>query len=144
MRMPLIGMGVAAVLVCGWLAILRYPPAQRMNIVTWLFIAFCIIMMGGTSLLRQLRSNAWECTSAQILSCSRQHNGVHGQNYICSYLYEVDGARQGGSFIVWNPNASLDQLNAALVGRTVNVRYNSEDCTQSMIDANSIDGWKVQ
>jgi Protein of unknown function (DUF3592) len=144
MRTPLIGMGVAAVLVCGWLAILRYPPAQRMNIVTWLFIAFCMIMMGGTWLLRQLRSNTWECTSAQILSCSRRYNGGHGRDYICSYLYEVDGARQGGSFIVWNPNASLDQLNAALVGRTVNVRYNPEDCSQSMIVANSIDGWKVQ
>jgi len=144
MRVPLIGMGVAAVLVCGWLAILRYPPAQRANIVIWLFIAFCIIMMGGTSLLRQLRSNTWECTSAQILSCSRDYNGGHTQDYICDYLYEVDGARQGGSFNVWNANAGLDQVTAALVGRTVNVRYNPEDCTQSMIDASSINGWKVQ
>jgi|SRR5580692_11752852 hypothetical protein len=144
MRVPLIGMGAAAALVCGWLAILRYPPAQRMNIVIWLFMAFCIIMMGGTWLLRQLRSQKWESASAQILSCSRWFNGGHGQDYTCSYLYEVDGARQGGSFIVWNPSASLEQLNAALVGKTVDVKYNPEDCTESMIDASSINGWRVQ
>lgn len=45
MRTPLIGMGVAAVLVCGWVAILRYPPSQRFTIIYWLFIAFWIIMV---------------------------------------------------------------------------------------------------
>jgi uncharacterized protein DUF3592 len=144
MRVPLIGMGVAAVLVCGWLAVLRYPQAERMNIINWLFVAFWVIMVGGTVLLRRLRSQTWESASAQILSCSRWLNGGHGQDYTCSYVYEVDGARQGGSFIVWNANASLEQLNAALVGKTLDVRYNPEDCTQSMINTNSINGWRVQ
>jgi hypothetical protein len=144
MRTPLVGMSAAAVIVCCWLAILRYPPAQRMNILIWLFIAFCILMIGGTSLLRQLHSKSWERTSAQILSCSRRYDADNRLDYDCSYLYEVEGVRQGGSFIVWNTNADSDQLKAALVGRTVNVRYNPEDCSESMIDANSINGWKVQ
>src|SRR5579863_4641351 len=144
MRVPLIGMGIAAALVCGWVAILRYPPGQRMNIITWLFVAFWVVTVGGTVLLRRLRSQTWESASAQILSCSRWFNGGHGQDYTCSYVYEVDGARQGGSFIVWNANASVEELNAALVGKTLDVRYNPEDCTQSMINTNSINGWRVQ
>jgi Protein of unknown function (DUF3592) len=144
MRVPLIGMGVAAVLVCGWLAILRYPPSQRMSIVTWLFIAFWIIMVGGTSLLRQRHSQSWERASAKILSCSRTYSGGHGQDYVCSYLYEVDGARQGGTLFAFNTNATLEQASAALVGRSITVKYNPDDCTQSQIDANSINGWNVQ
>ena len=143
MRVPLIGMGVAAVLVCGWLAILRYPPAQRMSILIYLFIAFWCVMVGGSVLLRHKRQQSWASAPAQILSCSRYYDG-DGQNYTCSYLYEVDGARQGGSFIIWNANANPDQLRAGLVGRTIDIRYNPEDCTQSLIDANSINGWRVQ
>lgn len=144
MRVPLIGMGVAAVLVCGWLAILRYPPSQRMGIIIWLFVAFCLVMMGGTSLLRQLRSQTWESASAQIMSCCRTYGGRQGPDYTCSYVYEVDGTRQGGSFIIWKTNASLEQVKAALVGKTVDVKYSPEDCTQSQIDADSINGWRVQ
>ena len=118
MRTPLIGMGVAAVLVCGWVAILRYPPSQRFTIIYWLFIAFWIIMVAGPLFLRKRHRETWEYASAQILSCSRQYNGDGRQDYICSYLHEVDGARQGGSFIIWNANASLDQLKAGLERRT--------------------------
>lgn len=144
MRVPLIGMGVAAVLVCSWLAILRYPPSQRMGFVIYLFIAFWFIMVGGTLLLRKLHRETWQFASAQILSCSMVYNGHQGPDCICSYLYEVDGARQGGSFLIHHPNASLDQLNKGLVGKTVDIRYNPADCTDSMIDANSINGWRVQ
>lgn len=144
MRVPLIGMGGAAVLVCGWLELLRIPPSQRMGIIIWLFVAFCAVMMGGTSLLRQLRSNSWEPATAKILSCSQRFDGDSWQNYDCSYVYEVDGARQGGSFIIWNANAGLDQVQAAVVGKSVIVKYSPQDCTQSMIAANSINGWKVQ
>lgn len=144
MRVPLIGMGVAAVLVCGWLAILRFPPSQRMGIIIYLFIAFWVIMVGGTLLLRQLHSQTWESASAQIMSCCKTYGGHQGPDYICSYVYEVDGARQGGSFLVYHPNASEDQINATLVGKTVDVKYSPEDCTQSQIDADSINGWRVQ
>jgi hypothetical protein len=144
MRTPLIGISVAAVLVGAWVAILRYPPSQRMNIVTWLFMAFVLIMMGGSWVLRQKRSQSWACASAKILSCSRTSSGGEGRDYICSYLYEVDGARQGGSFVLFNPPANLEQVNAALVGRSVTVMYNPEDCAESMIDGSTINGWRVQ
>jgi|SRR5579872_2109340 len=144
MRVPLIGMGVAAVLVCGWLVILRFPPSQRMGIIIYLFIAFWVIMVGGTLLLRQLHSQSWESASAQIMSCCKTYGGRQGPDYICSYVYEVDGARQGGSFLIYPPNASEDQINAALVGKMVNVKYSPKDCTQSQIDTDSINGWRAQ
>jgi|SRR5579862_5855932 len=144
MRVPLIGTGVAAALVCGWLAVLRYPQAERMNIITWLFVAFWVVTVGGTVLLRRLRSQTWESASAQIMSCCKTYGGHQGPDYICSYVYEVDGARQGGSFLIYHPNATEEQINTALVGTAVDVKYSPEDCTQSQIDANSINGWRVQ
>jgi Protein of unknown function (DUF3592) len=143
MRGPLIGIGIAGVLV-GAYAIHPVGAKALFRLAFFAFVATFTVVWAAHFLIRQRALDDWPITEGRIESCRKEGIPDNGrQAYACAYLFSVDEARQGGELCVHARENCLDEIRESLVGQPVTVRYNRADCTQSVVEETHINGWKV-
>ncbi|HEY6337480.1 MAG TPA: DUF3592 domain-containing protein [Candidatus Sulfotelmatobacter sp.] len=105
--------------------------------------AFAVAVIAGYW-IRRTRLQTWTSVSGRIESCSLGTWDKRMRQYRCVYLFSVDGVRQAGEVAIWDRTDRLEEIKAAVVGQEVNVRYDPSDCTKSILEETSINGWNVR
>jgi len=143
MRSAFLGMGVVAVLICVYLLSYRVPSSTlRAAGMVLFFAAFAAVFIVGYW-MRQKHLREWEATGGRVESCRLGQLEKGTQFYCATYLFSVDGARQAGQVMISGQPGLLEEIKAALVGQQVTVRYDPQDCTQSILEETQINGWNV-
>jgi hypothetical protein len=115
-----------------------------MSYVFLLFAAVFVYMAFIHDALKELRSSSWPCAQGVIESCSEYGLPEDGrQSYYFIYIFRVDDVRQGGTFVIWEKSRRLKEMQDALVGLPVTVRYNPEDCTDCRVEESRLLGYEV-
>jgi hypothetical protein len=140
------GIGIAAVVFCGYLLITyEFPSLARWSVAGWMFIVAFAAVLAGDYLMKQIHLRKWPSTAGRIEYCCKLGEPREGsQEYSCAYMFSVDGVRQGGELRFSNKPGRLEEIKAALVGKQITVRYDAHDCTKSMVEEPVINGWKVR
>jgi hypothetical protein len=144
MRKLVVGSALLAALI--GLSLLAYQtPSQTLGRIFILGVAAAIgAAYIGYQLIRQRRLHTWNRAAARIDSCLKVGGVDEGsQEYLCTYLYSVNGTQQGGSFKFLDRPGRLEEIRAALVGLTISVMYNPGDVSQSIVEESRIKGWDV-
>lgn len=121
----------------------QFPSWTLWSIGVRVFLGFFAVVFFGGYWLRQKRLREWVSAYGRIESCSlgRMDEGL--QEYCCIYMFTVDGARQAGEVRVSDRPNRLEEIKRALVGQQVTVKYAPHDCTNSIIEETTINGWTV-
>jgi Protein of unknown function (DUF3592) len=146
MRAPIMGCGIAAVVFCGYLLITyEFPSLAHWSVAGWLFVIAFAAVLVVDYVMKQVHRRSWPSTAGRIEYCRKLGDPRKGaQEYGCAYMYSVDDVRQGGELkIVDKPN-KLDEIKSALVGKQITVRYDAHDCTKSIVEETTINGWRVR
>jgi hypothetical protein len=109
-----------------------------------LFLAFFVYFAVLHDKLAEMRSWSWPNAGGVIETVQEHGYPENGrQTYYCTYLFRVDGVRQGGVFAVWGKDRQLKEIQNVLKGYAVTVTYNPEDCTECRIEESQILGFSV-
>ena len=65
------------------------------------------------------------------------------QEYYCTYMFSVDDVRQSGEVMIFDKGNRFEEIQAALLGQQVTVRYDPSDCAESIVEETEISGWKL-
>lgn len=143
MRNLLVGSVVIAVFTC--LGVIAYrTPSVTSNRIVFLILAGAIgAAYVGHHVIRHRRLQTWSRAAGRIDSCFQGPIDEGSQEYICTYLYSVDGTRQGGSFKFLDRRGRLEEVRAALVGEVITVRYNPRDWTKSIVEESRVKDWDI-
>jgi hypothetical protein len=146
LRAPLMGTGIAAVVFCVYLLITyEFPSLARWSTAGVLFVAAFAAVIIGDLLMKQVHLHSWPTTSGRIEYCYKVGDPREGsQLYSAAYMFSVEGVRQGGELRFSNKPNRLDEIKEALVGKQITVRYDTHDCTKSLVEESTINGWKVR
>jgi hypothetical protein len=143
MRAPLLGVGLVGALLCAYL-IHPVAPAALGPLLFIIFIGVFLVLAIARYLTREQHLRDWSSTLGRIESCNIRGVPEDGfQDYICIYLFTVDDARQAGELCFSARQNRLEEIKGALVGQQVTVRYDPNDCTNSIVEDKRINGWKV-
>ncbi len=143
MRVPVIGIGIAAALFILYLVI--FPSARLFHVSVWVFAGAVAVAIFSEYLIKRWHLRRWTSTTGRIEYCTKVGEPAEGsQMYSFAYMYSVDGVRQGGELRFANKPGRLDQIKEALVGKQITVRYDAGDCTKSLVEETVINGWKVR
>jgi len=115
--------------------------------VSYIFLLFAIFFVYFAFIhdaLAERRSHSWSCTEGTVEIVQEHDCSEDGlQTYYCTYIFRVDGVRQGGVFAISERTRLLNELQRALVGQAVTVRYNPNDCTECRIEESSLRDYTV-
>ena len=143
MRNLLVGVAVIAALVCLYV-VANQIPSQALGYVAILGAAGAIgAAYVGHYIIRHRRLREWSRTHGRIDSCFQGPVDEGSQEYICTYLYSVNGTRQAGSFKFLARQGRFEEIRTALVGEVITVRFNPRNHTKSIVEESRIKDWDV-
>jgi hypothetical protein len=140
------GIGIAVVLFGVYLVITyEFPSVPLWSATVRLLVGACAAVLVADYVMKRRRLQKWPSTLGRIEYCCKLGEPHEGsQEYSCAYTFSVDGVRQGGEIRFSNKPGRLEEIKAALVGKQITVRYDARDCTKSMLEQTSIQGWKLR
>lgn len=131
--------------VAGIYLLVEYVPTETLGSVGPLIAVTAIFVIALVWLyaVRYWRLRNWASTTARVESCRAGAVDEGWQTYNCTYTFWVTDARQAGSFGLHGKRGRLEEIETAIVGETVKIRYNPSNCAESIVAESRIKGWDV-
>lgn len=115
----------------------------------WIALSFAAFLIARVVFVHLGKKRRWEWCAANgtIQSCEFDSSFKQTQYYRCAYVFWPGDTRQGGTFLIYEsfsiPDERVDEISKALIGGTVRVRYDPNDCTRSMVEDTKVMSWNV-
>jgi hypothetical protein len=119
-------------------------PSALGSLLYVLFVGVFLAVFVGHYFLRRQHLQDWPSAPGRIESCDTRDVLRDGsQAYVCVYMFSVDDVRQAGELCFYGGQNQLEAIKRDLIGQQVIVRYDPNDCTNSIVEDNRVNGWKV-